>query len=169
MNTNTIERFWSKVDKAGDCWLWTASKRHKGYGAFVWADKNGRVVQGRAHRFAWIVTNGDIPDGLCALHVCDNPACVRPDHLFLGTKGDNNRDMIKKGRHRRGGTKTPVTKCKYPRGERHPGAKLTVDDVRAIRKLRSEGNSLSKIAKLHGVNITSVYNITNRKTWKHVE
>lgn len=91
------DRFWSKVDTDGDCWEWQAAKNPKGYGFFGL----GRRGDGHAlaHRVAYELTTGSIPDGLCVLHKCDNPGCVRPDHLWLGTRADNNRDMIGKGRH----------------------------------------------------------------------
>ena len=79
MNIVTVKRFWAKVDKSGECWLWTGSKRNKGYGAFVWSDDDGLVVQGRAHRFSFEIHIGPIPTGMCVLHSCDNPPCVRPD------------------------------------------------------------------------------------------
>jgi hypothetical protein len=92
-----LARFWSKVHKTETCWLWTASKRNKGYGALCWW-LNGKEVQSRAHVFSYRLHCGDIPAGLCVLHQCDKPACVNPMHLFLGTRADNNRDMFVKGR-----------------------------------------------------------------------
>lgn len=86
------ERFWAKVEKGPDCWEWKAF-RNKGYGKFTY---NGRMYL--AHRLSWILTNGPIPDGLGVLHSCDNPPCVNPDHLFLGTQLDNMRDASNKGR-----------------------------------------------------------------------
>jgi len=85
-------RFWAKVDQSGECWTWTASQTG-GYGLIGTPKGNDR-----AHRVSWVMANGPIPDGLHVLHTCDNPLCVRPDHLFLGTNEDNIMDRIKKGR-----------------------------------------------------------------------
>ena len=84
------DRFWEKVNKTNECWEWIAGKSH-GYGVF-WI--NGKLL--RAHRVAWSIYNGGIPEGLLVLHKCDNPACVNPDHLFIGTQQDNVDDMITK-------------------------------------------------------------------------
>src|SRR3990167_428745 len=120
MNKETIKRFLAKVKIGQGCWEWQASMRNKGYGAFVWKDGNGLEIQGRAHRFSYELLVGNIPKGLCVLHRCDNPKCVRPDHLFLGTICDNNHDMCQKGRHVSGGT---YNIGKYKRGIQHHAAK----------------------------------------------
>lgn len=88
------EAFWSRVDKSGDCWLWTKFVNSNGYGRLTYRRK-----QYSAHRIAFLLAVGDIPPGLNVLHRCDNPPCVRPDHLFLGTQADNMRDMAQKNRH----------------------------------------------------------------------
>lgn len=88
------ERFWAKVNKTGECWLWTASFDGRGYGQIGAGPGRNK----RSHRVAWELTYGPIPEGMYVCHHCDTKACVRPDHLFLGTHGDNVRDMIAKKR-----------------------------------------------------------------------
>lgn len=103
----TEERFWSHVEKSGECWEWTGALSKENarpthhYGAFCYR-LDGKRVWIMAHRFSWELHNGPVPDSdveICVLHRCDNPRCVRPDHLFLGTDKDNMHDMIRKGRH----------------------------------------------------------------------
>lgn len=89
--TEQLARVWSHVDKSGECWTWDVGKR---YGSACF---KGRRWQ--AHRLIWTLTNGSIPDDMCVLHRCDNPKCVKPSHLFLGTQKLNVRDAIQKGRH----------------------------------------------------------------------
>lgn len=91
-----MERFWDKTEPEPNsgCWLWTGALKPEGYGTF-----NFQKKWYRAHRLAWELEIGPIPDGLCVLHKCDVPSCVNPDHLFLGTKADNTADMCRKGRH----------------------------------------------------------------------
>ena len=90
---DATERFWAKVDRSGDCWLWTGGTNVWGYGVHK---VDGRSVA--AHRFSWTLEKGPVPQGLVVCHTCDTPACVRPDHLFVGTQRDNIADMWAKGR-----------------------------------------------------------------------
>ena len=109
--TNTIEdRFWSKVRKDDGCWEWTASVNRRCYGWFHFGGKVERKAL-KAHRVSWELHNGPIPEGLWVLHKCDNPRCVRPDHLFLGDRTDNMRDCAAKGRVTNIG-KALLTHCK---------------------------------------------------------
>lgn len=115
-----IELFWNKVDKKSDdeCWEWLGTKPGGAYGAITI-----ERVSYKAHRVSWVLHNGEIPEGLLVCHTCDNPGCVNPTHLFLGTQKDNLEDMDKKGRR------------KYYNNETHPLCKLTDEEVREIRKL----------------------------------
>lgn len=90
------ERFWRYVNKTGECWAWTGGTANDGYGRLYISERDGSVA---AHRFSYQLHNGEIPAGLIVCHRCDNPPCVRPDHLFLGTHLDNVRDMFSKGRN----------------------------------------------------------------------
>jgi hypothetical protein len=151
MVTN-VEHFWSKVDKSGECWTWTAYRNANGYGE-VRASKKLWL----AHRFAWHLEHGEIPDGLNVLHSCDNPPCVRPLHLFLGTQLDNVKDCVQK---RRNGTAY---------GEAKGNAKLTRGSVKKIRELYAKGGVTQRaLAKVYGVGKTVIWNVTTRRTWRCV-
>jgi hypothetical protein len=146
---DVLARFWAKVDRSGDCWEWTAGGLPEGYGRFRAFGQN--VV---AHRFAWILMNGPIPDGVMVLHECDNPKCVRPAHLFLGDHVANKTDAVAKARH------------SWPRGERHPRAKLTEADVRAIRARR--GEPLASIAADFPVGVSTIGRVLQGRYWREV-
>lgn len=149
----TIKRFWLKVDKTKDCWEWTACKDRGGYGIFGYS-KHKNV---KAHRMSWSLAHGDIPEGLLVCHHCDNPSCVRPNHLFLGTLKDNAYDMIRKGRK-------VVLK-----GEELSFAKLTERQVRTIKELWSKKVCTRKqLEEIFNVAKTTVYTITTGTTWKHI-
>lgn len=122
----------------------------KGYGMISIGEK---MVT--SHRAAYELYIGKITDGLHVLHKCDNPSCVNPDHLFLGTNADNVRDRDNKGR----GAKL--------KGELNGNSKLTVDDVIAIRSIYPK-LSMPKLSKKYGVSIKLIWNIVNRQAWKHV-
>jgi hypothetical protein len=89
------ERFWGKVRKSKDCWEWIGARCRAGYGSLGLSRSRKRIS---AHRFSWELHHGPIPESLFVCHHCDNPRCVRPDHLFLGTRTDNTWDAIRKGR-----------------------------------------------------------------------
>jgi hypothetical protein len=139
------KRFWSKVDKTGDCWVWTAASARMGYGAFF----VGKLRP--AHRVSWEMANGPIPDGLLVLHRCDNPPCVRPDHLFLGTHAENTADAITKGR--------------LASGERHGRHKLGAEAVPSIRARWAAGERLADIAADFGISRSQVSRIGLGRKW----
>jgi len=149
------KRFWSKVNKTESCWLWTAALNHGGYGLVgVWHD-----WMWPAHRVSWMLHVGPIPDGLWVLHNCpggDNPACVNPAHLWLGTGADNTADMVAKGRQR-GAV-----------GENNCFAEISEQSVRDIRNLHEAGRTVKELAIQFAMSETGIRLIVKRKTWKHV-
>lgn len=172
-------RFWEKVTKVGgeECWLWSGAKDEDGYGKFFF---RGKIE--RAHRVAYIMTVGPIGD-LQVLHTCDTPACVRSDHLFLGTQGDNIADAWKKGRFK--GTtgyrhsdkvRTKISKalmgkvksCKAKdtcRVVKRAASPLSSEDVVRIKQLRTDGQTYRKLALEFCVSITTAFNVCNGRTW----
>lgn len=143
--------FWSKVARSDSCWTWSGHRDRQGYG-----ELHHRGMYLRAHRVAWQLMNGPIPDGLHVLHHCDNPPCVNPAHLFLGTNADNVADKTAKGRGRGG------------RGEAHRNAKLTADQVREIRELAASGLTQREIAARYGVRHTAIGKILRGERWGHL-
>lgn len=128
-----LERFWAKVQKTETCWLWTAGATTKGYGYFCPTRPN-KVY---AHRYSWELVNGAIPTGLLVCHTCDNPPCVNPSHLFLGTVRDNAIDMSLKGR----ATKHNSSKTHCKHGHSLAPENITITDkgwrrCRECRRLR---------------------------------
>ncbi len=138
---------WTAVDCGYEtpCWVYDGPKEKRGYGQRI-CREGERLA---AHRFAWVATHGTIPDDLFVLHRCDNPSCVRPDHLFLGTTSDNIRDKFAKGRD--------------VRGEQHPHAKLTEAAVLAIRS--DQRASTAELAKRYGVSATHIRRVITHKAW----
>lgn len=148
------ERFWDKVDKSGECWLWQA--KQKTYGYF---DYNRKTTL--AHRVSYMMAYGEIPAGLFVCHHCDTPLCVRPDHLFVGTHQDNMDDCASKDRW----AKEKPTQ----RGEGGSKAVLTNEQVLEIRERYVKGVvGVKRLAKEYGVNHSSIYKIVTRKHWKHI-
>ena len=196
-----IVRFWSKVDKNGPlpdqtnphyagldrCWVWTAGKRHDGYGQ-CWVGNKTRTT----HRTAWEITNGAAPkniDGapICIIHRCDLPTCCNPNHLRLGTQKDNMDDMMRKGR------KAIITgdehhSRRHPerlsrgdnhrsrlhpevilKGEKHGQAKITDAQALAMRMMYVRGGpTQAEIGAMFGVGHSTVSQIVNCKRWKHL-
>jgi predicted DNA-binding protein YlxM (UPF0122 family) len=148
------QRFWKFVNKTDTCWLWTGATRGFGYGAINTGGKNGKTEA--AHRASWLIHFGDIPNDLCICHHCDNPLCVRPDHLFLGTRADNNHDMQNKGRASGGA-----------QGEKHHQSKLTQEQVVEIRTaFHKHPAKLQEIANQYGVTLQTIQRLIQGDSWQ---
>ena len=158
-----MDRFFMQIDKKGtSCWMWTGTKSHNGYGVI---GVNGKNI--RAHRFSWSVFNNkDIPDGMVVMHSCDNPSCVNPEHLSIGTHYDNEADKVAKGRQARGESLSKAQGNQKRCGEKNPRSKLTEDDVMAIMK---DTDSQRIIAKKYNVTQATINLIKTRRTWRHVK
>lgn len=154
LSESDITRFWSHVDKSGECWPWTAYRSRRGYGQFGLGDE---VL--KAHRVAYVIAYGQIPDGMEVCHHCDNPSCVRPEHLFAGTHSDNMRDCANKGHNML--QRHPELR----RGEKHPLAKLTAEQVIQIRQSDLTPTQLSK---QFNVSRWMIRRILSRLAWKHI-
>lgn len=138
------ERIWSRVDKTDSCWLWTGAKNNRGYGVIGIA--NGKIAY--IHRLVWTETNGAIPENMEICHTCDNPACVNPAHLFLGTHHENMIDMVRKSR---------TGKTKYSK-----------DFIMEILQMHKNGTKPKVIIQLTGINKHTLESILyGRKNWKH--
>lgn len=140
------DRFEAKVQCTESCWLWRGARYPAGYGV-IWS--GGKNVF--AHRASWELAHGQIPDGQCVLHRCDNPSCVNPEHLFLGTKGENCSDRSAKGRD--------------AFGESNGMAKLTDERVRSIRR---DQRSDTVLGHIYGVSRMAIAYVRARRTWRHV-
>ena len=156
--TSLEYKFWRHVPgfDPRTCWEWMGTIMIRGgYGQFQHM-RNGIRTRYRAHRVSWELHNGPIPKGLLVLHHCDNPPCVNPNHLFLGTPKDNTHDMIRKGR--------------MPRGSARPRTKLTEDIVRDMRSKYANGGILGReLAEEYGVTQWAVFPILRGETWTHVQ
>lgn len=152
-----IKSFWNRViitANDNQCWLWKGAFDNKGYGNKYW---NGKFR--KAHQVAWILPNYVIPRGMEICHSCDNPACVNPKHLFLGTRQDNVDDMVAKNRGNYPGSK----------GEKNGNRKLRSEDVIAIRQKYATGNiSYQILAQEFGLTKAHIGRIVKRKLWKEL-
>lgn len=136
--------FWAKVQRGEGCWEWTAALDVGGYGVFSLGNR-----MARAHRVSWVLLNGPLDEGVLVLHECDNRKCVRPDHLVAGSQKRNVAEMDQRGRRARG---YRVSR----RGEDHQAAKLSNEQVAAVRVLRAAGWTQRRIGALLGLSHTYV-------------
>lgn len=155
VNAFTVRRWFGKVKVAGadECWAWQGASKPSGYGNMRF---EGAYFS--AHRFSYAAFNGPIAEGQVVRHTCDNPACVNPNHLLVGTHKDNSADAVARGRARGG--------C---RGVKNTNSKLTPDKVRAIREQLSWGDKQKVVAERFGVTQGCISSINQGKTWKHVQ
>jgi hypothetical protein len=171
-------RFWSKVDKTGECWIWTAGKDKDGYGKFAVTLPRVGLPTGapskqrhmRAHIFSWEMANGcHVPEGSVIMHSCDTPACVNPAHLSPGTQAENRADCGAKGRNAAGSRSgAHMQPHRMPRGERHYAATITEANVRDIRALSAQGIRPKAISDRLKIGFTKVWGVTSGRTWKSV-
>lgn len=160
-----FEIFIQKVNKAGpipdqenphykgldSCWIWNDAKDWQGYGRFYLDRRTPRL----AHRVSWSIRNGTIPQGLCVLHRCDNPSCVNPDHLWLGTVTENNNDCTAKDRRLK--------------GSQQKNSKLDEIKVRQIRQKYCEGIFQTTLAIEYGVSVMTISRVVRKKVWGWVD
>lgn len=144
--------FWNKVQKTDGCWIWRGSLHDWGYGHLRHGGKDFK-----AHRVAWALINGPIPEGMEVLHSCDNPPCVNPSHLFLGTQQDNIDDMMQKGHYTRHAAF----------GEANGSSKLTETQVSEI--LQAKGQTSSILASKYAVSPSLIKQIRRREIWKSLK
>ena len=143
----------AEYNESSGCWEWLGSKRN-GYGRMIIGSRtDGTRKSVSAHGISYELTYGEIPIGMEVCHKCDNPSCVNPSHLFLGTRQDNIDDRERKGRNN------------PPKGEKNAKAKLTEKDVLDIRKKRAAGKSFGKLAKEYGVCKKTIQNAVSGKSW----
>lgn len=162
-----MERFFEKVQKTQSCWVWTAARYRTGYGSIGLGDGRGSA---KAHRVSWELHKGPIPNGIEVCHQCDNPLCVNPDHLWLGTHAENMRDMAQKKRSTIGDRNpSRLYPERVARGERNGHAKLDETDVHALRIMARCGQKHGDIARVFGISSSLVSMIAAGKRWHHLK
>lgn len=157
LTQETINRFWSKVEKRGpdDCWVWKAWKNNRGYGMLT-IKKAGSKHHWVASRLSYYIAHGNLPNDLDVCHKCDNPPCVNPNHLFLGTAHENALDMVKKGR------------CNAPKGE-DAQSTLSEYEVLQIRRIYESGDmNTVELAEAYGVASGTINRVVDGSSWKHI-
>jgi hypothetical protein len=167
MNKNSIathSRYWrlqvpfasnTRHHELTGCIEWTGTRHPQGYG--LARRVVGEPIEPRAHRRAWIMAHGPIPDGMLVLHSCDNPCCVNVEHLRLGTDADNSDDKYSRGRNRN------------LRGTAHGMSRLLEEDVLRIREAHLFGAKLTDLGRIYGVSDVAISHVVRRKNWAHVE
>lgn len=159
--------FWERVNITSNCWLWIGhlNKKRGGYGYFK---SRGKIW--RAHRLSYEIHYGSFDKSLDVCHKCDNPPCVNPNHLFLGTAKDNCQDTVRKGRTKRGSEHgLNVHPERRPWGERNGQSKLTVEAVIDIRNSYDKRKkSVEELSKKYNVSIFNIYKVISRKLWPNV-
>ncbi len=154
-----VDCFWDFVEPEGECLVWTRAKISTGYGMITLDGRRKHRQVELTHRWVYQQLVGPIPDGMHVLHHCDNPPCVRLDHLFLGTNLDNILDRVAKGRSRR--TPTAI-------GEANGNAKMNPQAVKEIRRRSAAGESYWSITKDFPVVLSTIHRIATRQIWRHV-
>ncbi len=158
MNPQPANPFWQRVDRSGGenaCWPWLGKIDHDGYGRLYappeqWA---------KAHRVAWRLTHGPIPAGQVVCHACDNPRCVNPAHLYLGTQKENMQDAVRKGRH----------DAHRRTGERNPNHRLTAQQVDEIRNQFDAGQyTCRQLAQRHHLSQSAIWRILQQQRWQNI-
>lgn len=166
-NKSLEEAFFSGIGDTTDCWIWAGNRMVSKYGkTYGRAYFKGKAY--KAHRLSWELHVGEIPEGMCVCHECDNTACVNPDHLFLGTNADNQHDCHRKRRRASGDKNGKRTMPELiQRGSSHHRSKLTEEDVLEIRRLAGKVTQQS-LADKYDVPQTNISCIQRRKTWTHI-
>lgn len=151
-------RLLNRIEKINECWEWQGMLNNHGYGVIVTENKRKY-----AHRESYKEFIGEIPNSKCVCHTCDNPKCINPKHLWIGTREDNNKDTVKKGRHNYGINLIPAMK-----GEKSPNSKLKNEDIFDIRQMLEKNIKRKEIEKKYKISRGHLSMIANRQIWNHI-